>query len=139
VGGGFLYVAQRHAGVQGGGDEGVPQGVRPAGLGDPGAAGDPADDPSGAVPVQPAAGRGEDHWSLAALADREVDGPGGARGERDGDDLAALAGDHQGLVAALGAHGVDVGAGDDTYQVVQRSARPQLVRAWGIGLGQPGA
>jgi hypothetical protein len=29
----------------------VPEGVRPDGLGDPGAAGHPADDPGGAVPV----------------------------------------------------------------------------------------
>jgi hypothetical protein len=49
----------------------------------------------------------------AALADREIDGPGGARGERerDGDDLAALAGDHQGPVAPLDSHRLDVGAG----------------------------
>jgi hypothetical protein len=39
----------------GGGDEGMPQGVRPDGLDDPGAAGGPADDPPGAVPVQAAA------------------------------------------------------------------------------------
>jgi hypothetical protein len=31
--------------------ENVPEGVRPDGLGDPGAAGYPADDPGGAVPV----------------------------------------------------------------------------------------
>ena len=31
---------------------------------------------------------------FAALADSQVDGPCGARGQRDGDDLAALAGDH---------------------------------------------
>jgi len=50
--GGFLDVAKRHAGVEGGGDERVPQGVRPYRLGDPGAAGHPAHDPRGAVPVQ---------------------------------------------------------------------------------------
>ena len=53
VGGGFLHVPERHAGVQGGGGEGVAQGVGPDGLGDPCAAGDPADDAPGAVPVQP--------------------------------------------------------------------------------------
>jgi hypothetical protein len=72
----------------------VPQGVRPDGLGDSGAAGDPAGDPPGGVPVQAVAVGGEEHRSLAALADREVDGAGGARGKRDGHDLAALAGDH---------------------------------------------
>ena len=57
VRGGFLHVAQRDPGVEGGGDERVPQGVRADLLGDPGAAGDPADDPGGAVPVQPPARR----------------------------------------------------------------------------------
>jgi hypothetical protein len=55
--------------------------------------------------------RGEEHRSRAALADREVDGAGGARGKRDGDDLAGLACDHQRPVPALDAHGLDVGAG----------------------------
>ena len=53
MGGGFLHVAQRDPGIQRGGDERMPQRVRPDGLGDPGAAGDPADDPPGAVPIQP--------------------------------------------------------------------------------------
>lgn len=39
AGGGFLRVAGWSAGVRGGGVEGVPQGVRPGGLGDAGAAG----------------------------------------------------------------------------------------------------
>jgi hypothetical protein len=90
--GGFLHVPQRYPGVQGGGDERVPQGVRPHRFGDPGAAGDPADHPPSAVPVQPAAIGGQEDWSLAALADGQVDRAGGARRERDGDDLAALAG-----------------------------------------------
>jgi len=51
--GGFLDVAERDPGIQGGGDERMPQRVRPDRFGDPGAEGDPADDPGGAVPVQP--------------------------------------------------------------------------------------
>jgi antitoxin (DNA-binding transcriptional repressor) of toxin-antitoxin stability system len=74
VGRGFLHIPEWHAGVQGGGDEGVPQSVRPDGLGDPGAAGNPADDPPGAVPVQPAAVRSEEHRVLATLPDGQVDG-----------------------------------------------------------------
>jgi hypothetical protein len=58
----------------------VPQGVQPDGLGDSGAAGDPP----GAVPVQVVAVGGEEHRSLAAFADREVDGAGGARGQAGG-------------------------------------------------------
>jgi hypothetical protein len=55
VGGGFLDVAQRHASIQRGGNEGMSQGMRADDLGDPGAAGDAPDDPGGAVPVQPPA------------------------------------------------------------------------------------
>jgi hypothetical protein len=93
VGRGFLDIAQRYAGVQGGGDERMPQRVRPDVLGDPCAAGDAADDPAGAVPVQPPAVRGEEDRSFAALPDRQVDCPGGPGRQGDGDDLAALAGD----------------------------------------------
>jgi hypothetical protein len=50
-----LYVAQWHPGVERDGDERVAQGVRSDGLGDPGPAGDAADDPPGAMAVQPAA------------------------------------------------------------------------------------
>ncbi len=41
----------------------------------------------------------------------QLDRPGGARGKRDGDRLAALAGDDQGAVAALEAWRLDAGAG----------------------------
>ena len=53
VGGGLLHIAQRHPGIERSGDKSMPQRVRPDGLADAGAAGDPADDPGGAVPVQP--------------------------------------------------------------------------------------
>jgi hypothetical protein len=101
MGCGLLHVAQRHPGVEGGGDERVPQRVGADLLGDPGAPGDPADDSGGAVPVQPFPVCGDEEGSFGALADRQVDRPGGARGERDGDDLATLAGDNQGPVPAL--------------------------------------
>jgi hypothetical protein len=78
----FLDVAQRHARVQRGSDESVPQGVRPDRLSDPGAAGDPTDDPPCAAPVHPAAVRGEEDRSCAALTDSQVDGPRGARRQR---------------------------------------------------------
>jgi hypothetical protein len=106
--GGLLYVPQRHPGVQGGGDERVPQGVRADVPGDPGAAGEPADDPGGAVPVQPPPARGDEQRTFGALADRQLDRPGGPRRERDGDDLAALASDDQGAVPALQAQLLDV-------------------------------
>jgi hypothetical protein len=65
-------------GVQRGGDERVPQRVGPDRLGDSGAAGSPADDPSGAVAVQAAVVRCQEDGSFAALADGQVDNPGGA-------------------------------------------------------------
>jgi hypothetical protein len=51
VRGGFLDVPERHPGIEGGGDECVPQRMRPDRLGDPGADRDPADDPRGTMPV----------------------------------------------------------------------------------------
>ena len=98
---GLLHVPQRHPGVKRGGDERMPQRVRADVLCDPGTSGHTADDPGGAVPVQPPPARGEEQGSFGALADGQVDGVGGARGERDGDDLAALAGDDQGPVPAF--------------------------------------
>jgi len=80
-------------------------------LGQPGAAGDPADDPPGAVPVQPHARRADEDRSLAPFADGQVDRPGGAGCQRDDGLLAALAGDHQSPVATLGAQRLDVGTG----------------------------
>src|SRR5205823_1749738 len=87
-------------GVQGGGDEGVPQGVWADLLLHPGTAGDPgarcARRSAGPSAPRPGAGR-----SAPRAVPREVDRPGGARGERDGYDLAALAQDREGAVPAL--------------------------------------
>ena len=68
---------------------------RPDRFGDPGAAGGPADDPGGAVPVQPAAIKSQEDRPVGALADGQVDRPCRARRERDSDDLAAFADDGQ--------------------------------------------
>jgi hypothetical protein len=96
VRGGFLDVAERNLGVEGGGDERMPQRVGPDRLGDSGADGHPADDPGGAVPVQPLSVGGEEDRSFRAFADDQVDRPCGAGRERDGDDLATLTGDNKG-------------------------------------------
>jgi ribosomal protein S18 acetylase RimI-like enzyme len=108
--GGLLHVLQRHPGIERGSNERVSQRVRANVLGDPGPAGNPPHDPGGAVPVHPPLVPGKEQRTFTALAGGQVDGPGGARGERDGDDLAALAGDHQGAVAALEAQVLDVRA-----------------------------
>jgi len=117
---------QRDPGVKRGGDERVPQRVRPDAFEDPGPASSAADDPSGAVAVQPDASCGQEDRPVCAFADGEVDRPGGARREWNGDDLAALAGDHQGSVPAFDAQGLDVGAGRLRHaQAVERQQRDQ--------------
>ena len=80
MGSGLLHIAQGYPGVERGGDECVPQRVRADLLGDPGVADNPADDPHGTVAVQPPSVRGNEEWSLGALADRQVDHPGGTPG-----------------------------------------------------------
>ena len=100
----------------------------PGGLGDPRTARDPADDPPGTVTIQPPATRRQEHRSFAAFADGQVDGTGGARRQRDGDDLAALADDHQGPVPALDPQGLDVRTGRLRYpQPVQSEQGDQRV------------
>ena len=73
-----MNVAQRHAGVERGGNEGVPERVRADVLADPGAARDLADDPPGTVPVQPPPVTGDEDGAVAAFPGDQVDGPGGA-------------------------------------------------------------
>ena len=90
MGGSFLDVAQRDPGIQRGGDERVSERVRGDGFGDPGASRDLPDDPPGAMPVQPAPVCGQEDWSVCTFTGGQVDRPGGARRQRDRDDLAAL-------------------------------------------------
>jgi hypothetical protein len=94
-------ITQRNPSIERRSDERVPKRTGADGLGDPGAARDLADDPPGAVPVQAAPVSGEEDRAAAAFAGNKVDRPGGTRSERDGDDLAALAGNRQGPVATL--------------------------------------
>ena len=93
----LLHLAERHPGVKRCGDEGVATRVRANKLGDPRTPSDASDDPARALAVQAAAVSGEEDRSLAPLADCEVDRAGRAWGERDRDDLAALA--HDGEVS----------------------------------------
>ena len=90
--GGLLHVAQWDPSIQRGGAERVPKRVRRDALAGPGSAGDLANDPPGAVPVQPPPVGGKEHRPADPLAEGQVDRPGRARRERDGDDLAALIG-----------------------------------------------
>ena len=82
VAGGLLHVAERHAGVQGGGDERVTQGVGPDTFGDPRAAGDATHDPAGGVTIDPLPIGAHEDRPIAAFAHGEVDGSAvrGARG-----------------------------------------------------------
>jgi hypothetical protein len=61
--------------------------------------------------VEAHAVRGEEQRPAGALADREVDCSGGARCERDRNNLPGLASDEQGPVTAFQAQVLDVGPG----------------------------
>jgi len=84
-----LHVAQRHPGIQGGSDERVTQRVRADVLGDSGAARDAADDSRRAVPVQAAPVSDQEDRPVRAFSGGQVDRPGSARRQRNGDNLAA--------------------------------------------------
>lgn len=99
VGGSFLDITKWHPDVQGRGGERMPQSMRPDGSGDPGAAVNPADDPICAVPVQPAPVNGAEDRPFAALNNRQINRPRGTWCERNRNDFAALAGNHQCPVA----------------------------------------
>jgi hypothetical protein len=71
------------------------------GLGDPCTPRYPSDDPARAVAVEAFAIDPEEDRALAALADCEIDRTGREWGERDGDDLAALAQDGKGSMSAF--------------------------------------
>ena len=88
----------------------MPQRVQPDRLADPGTAGYSADDPGGAVPVQPRPVKCEEDRSFHAFADGQVDRPRGTGRERDGDNFAALASNYQSAVTALDAQVLEVGA-----------------------------
>jgi len=88
-----------------------PQRVGPDRLGNRGAAGYPAHNPGGAVPVQPLPVGSKKDRPVHALAHGQVDRPRGAGRERDCDDLAALTRDDKSPVPALDAQVLDAGAG----------------------------
>jgi len=81
VTGGFLNVAQRDAGVEGGGDERVKQRMGTDLLEDPCPSGDSPHDPGSAVTIETATGKITKDRTGAAFSDRKVDGPGSSRGE----------------------------------------------------------
>jgi hypothetical protein len=73
------------------------------------------------------AGAGKDR-SLAAFADRQVDGPGRPGGEGDGHHLAPFADDGDGAVAALEPEVLDLGAdGFGDPQPVERQQADERV------------
>jgi hypothetical protein len=139
---GLLDIAQRYPGVEGGGDEGVAQAVRGDPLGDPHSPGQPLHCSVGGGAVHsPSFGVDEDRPDRS-FADVQVKGAGGARCQRDGEVLAALADDSQRAMATIHVQVADVGAerfGD--AQPIQRQQDDQGVIACGAepGLHQQGA
>ncbi len=65
----------------------------------------------GGVPVHPGVAAVEQDRPAGPVRDCAVDGPAGCRGQRDKDDLGALAADPQDLVAVFLAQVGDAGAG----------------------------
>ena len=111
VAGGFLDVTEGDAGVEGGGDERVTQGVGSDSFRDPGTAGDATHDAGGGVTVEPFPVRPEEDRAFAAFTDGEVNGASGPWGEGNEDGLGAFAEDGQGAMPAFETECFDVGAG----------------------------
>src|SRR5205085_1814979 len=104
----LLYVPERHAGVEGGGDERMPEGVRADRLVDPRPASEAPHDPPRGVAVEALAVSPDEDRPLGPFADGEIDRSGRARRQRDGDDLAAFAEHGEGAMAAFDAERFDV-------------------------------
>jgi hypothetical protein len=99
---GFLDIPQGDTGIQGGGDERVPERVWGDVLVDPSPFRQPFDDPGGGMPIQPAgAVVVEEDRAVFSFPDTQVDGPGGAGRQRDGDDFSSFAGDGQSPMTPL--------------------------------------
>jgi hypothetical protein len=81
----------------------------PIGLSIP-AASYTAHDPGRAMAVHALTVRSKEDRTVEAFADGEIDRSGGARCERDRNDLAAFAQDGEGAVPAFEAESVDIGA-----------------------------
>ncbi len=108
--GGLLHVSQGNPGVEGGGDEGVTQGVGPHPLGDAGPSGQASHDAPGGVAVEAGTVGPEEDGPLHALTDGQVDGSRRAGSEGDGNHLGALAADGEGAMPTLQAQRHDVSA-----------------------------
>jgi len=106
-GGQRLDVAERYAGVERGHDE---PGSKHVGMNrsEPGALADGAYPAVRGATIEALAVSAAKDRSLAAFADREVDGPGGSGHQRNGGGLVALADDVQGPVATLDTEVLDV-------------------------------
>jgi hypothetical protein len=97
-----------------------------------GGSGDVGGDDIGGVLVQPPPVISHEDWPFDALANGQIDRTGGARCERDGDDLPALAGDYQGAVPALDTQGLDVRASGfgDPQPVEGQQGDEGVFRRW---------
>jgi hypothetical protein len=104
-----LDVAEGDSGVEGSGDERVPQGVGCDPLVDPCPLGQPADDPSGGVAVETSGSVAvQEDWPFGAFSDAQVDGPASAGCEWNGDDGTSFPGDGQGAVTPYHSQVFDV-------------------------------
>ena len=95
-----------------------------------------ADDPAGPVTVETPPSPVEEDGPVGPFADGQVDRPGGARRERDGDGLASLAHDGERPMPSLDAEGLDVGA--DRFGDPQPVERQQGDQRMLGGRAEPG-
>jgi hypothetical protein len=125
---GILHVTQRHAGVEGGRDEAVPQAVRTDPLVGPGPPGDAFHGPVGCVAVHALPVGTEEDRPRGPFTDVEPHGPGSPWCEWHDGALAALSGDRQDVMTPFVAEAFDVGVqrfGDS--EAVERQQREQGV------------
>lgn len=127
----LLDVAERDAGVEGGGDEPVAQGVWSDLVVDPGRLADATHDPCCGVTVERPASVRSQNRAFVAFADDEIDRPGGPWGEWHDDSLAALAEHREGALTGVVMMAISV-SGWST----NRSGRTPwgLLAAWPITL-----
>jgi hypothetical protein len=112
VAGGDLDIPEVDAGVEHGGDEGVPEHVRVhAGQLDTGVLGEPAQSSGSAVPIHARAACGQKHRAGAPLVNGALEGAAHSEWKRNEYDLVALAAYPQHSVAVLLAEVLDVAAG----------------------------
>jgi len=139
----FLDIAERHASIEGGGDEAVTERVRANSLVDPGGFRQSPHDPGCSVAIEAACPVGvEEDRSAGAFTDVQVERCRRTRGGRDRGGLVSLAVHEQRAMSALILEILDLGAEclGDPQPVQRQPAHQRMVPPTAqTGLDQEGA